>query len=76
MGGWTTVASFHEPVGAGFVQSVLVANGFDAELVNEHFAGLGIHYSVASGGIEVRVPSDQAEAARTLLAEAPWDEEE
>lgn len=73
--GLVAVATFHEPVGAAFIQSVLAGHGIDARLGDEHVAGLGIHLSLATGGIRVLVPADQADLAREVLEEVAYDEE-
>ena len=52
---------------ADLVRSRLEAAGFMAQLSHD-LAALGTEgYSLATGGVKVEVPADQAEDARTLI---------
>ena len=55
------------PGEAQLVRSRLEAAGFNAEVAHE-LSALSIDgYSMATGGVRVQVPSDQAASARQLL---------
>ncbi len=65
------------PAEAQLVRSRLESAGFLVEVVGELSALSMEGYSMATGGIRVLVPADQAEEARQLLAAAdgePADE--
>lgn len=56
---------------AQLVRSRLEASGYEAEVVHE-LASLSMDgYSMATGGILVQVPDDQASEARALVTDAP-----
>jgi hypothetical protein len=52
---------------AQLAKSVLDAAGVPAHLVNEHLVSMNWAYSNAVGGVQVVVPEERLEEARTLL---------
>ena len=72
---WVTVSKLFNPAEAELVRSRLEASGFLVRL-----SGLGAAlstegYSMATGGIGIDVPADQADDARELLADLREKEE-
>jgi hypothetical protein len=63
-----TVFRSFSPAEAQLVCSRLEAAGFKAEVAHELSALSMDGYSMATGGIRVQVPSDQAAEAQELLA--------
>jgi hypothetical protein len=61
-----TVSRAVNPAEAELTRSFLEANGFSVNLISEVTA-LDFGYGLPVGGIQVQVPADQAESARTLL---------
>ena len=72
-----TVFRSFSPGEAQLIRSRLEAAGFNAEVIHELSALSMDGYSMATGGVGVQVPADQAEEARALLAsqDAPSDSE-
>ncbi len=62
-----TVSTLNNPAEAEFVRSRLEANGFFVNLKHAE-AAFSLGYGSALGGVQVQVPQDQAENARSLLA--------
>lgn len=71
-----TVFKTFNPAEAQVQRSRLEAAGLDASVKNELSSIMIDGYTMAAGGIQVQVPKDQAEAARTLLSDpdSPVDE--
>jgi hypothetical protein len=66
-----TVHRAFSPAEAQLVRSRLDAADFDAVVTHE-LASISMEgYSLASGGVLVQVPEDQADLARELLASGP-----
>jgi hypothetical protein len=65
-----TVYCCFNPAEAQVIRSRLEAAGFFAQATHELSAISIEGYSMAAGGIEVQVPEDVAEEARSLLAAA------
>ncbi len=63
-----TVFNSFTPVEAQVVRSMLDAAGITATVVHELSALSNEGYALAAGGIEVKVPENQAEEAKALLA--------
>ena len=61
-----TVSKAASPGEADLVRSRLEANGFLVNLKSEVTA-IDFGYGLPIGGVQVQVPEDQAESARTLL---------
>lgn len=71
-----TVFKTFSPAEAQLVRSRLEVAGYQAEVAHE-LASLSMDgYSMATGGILVQVPDDQAEDARLLVTAAPPTEDE
>lgn len=64
-----TIYSCLNIASADLMVSHLRAMGFDAELLNDTAALSMEGYSLSTGGVHIRVPSAQAEAARALALE-------
>jgi hypothetical protein len=62
-----TVFQTFSPGEAQLVRSRLEAAGFMAEVAHELSALSMDGYSMATGGVKVQVPADQATAARALI---------
>lgn len=62
-----TVFEAFQPADAELVWSQLDAAGFPAQIANELSALSTDGYSLATGGIQVKVPADRAEEARAFL---------
>jgi hypothetical protein len=62
-----TVFRTFSPGEAQLVRSRLEAAGFTAEVTHELSALSMDGYSMATGGVRVQVPADQAEEARALI---------
>jgi len=71
-----TVFKTFNPAEAQVQRSRLEAAGLDALVKNELSSIMIDGYTMAAGGIQVQVPEDQAEAARSLLSDpdSPADE--
>lgn len=71
-----TVFKTFNPAEAHVQRSRLEAAGLDASVKNELSSIMIDGYTMAAGGIQVQVPEDQVEAARSLLNEPadPADE--
>lgn len=69
-----TIFTTFNPAEAQIIRSRLDASGFPVEVKNE-LSSLSIEgYSMATGGIEIQVPEDRAEDARTLISN-PYNED-
>lgn len=68
MNGLVTVSTFRDILDAQAALAKLESEGFECSLANEHLVGALWTYSTAVGGVQLQVPSDQAEAAATVLA--------
>jgi hypothetical protein len=64
---WTTVFSTFNPAEAQLIRSRLEAAEFQANVVHELSALSMDGYSLATGGILVQVPEEEAEEARELV---------
>src|SRR5437016_338865 len=64
-----TVFRSFSPGEAQLIRSRLEAAGFAAEVTHELSALSMDGYSMATGGVRVQVPADQAEEARALIEE-------
>ncbi|WP_242926978.1 putative signal transducing protein [Pontibacter vulgaris] len=63
-----TIATFNEPTEAHIVKGRLEAEGIPCFLGDEHIVSAQPFYSVAVGGVKLRVTEGDAEEARALLA--------
>jgi hypothetical protein len=63
-----TVFTTFNPAEAQMIRSFLDAEGLQVEVKNELSALSMDGYSMAIGGVEVQVPEEQAEEAKSLLA--------
>ena len=63
------VARFTNLIDAELARSVLLGAGLRCALQNDHVVGVLPHLSNAVGGVEVCVPAEDAQTARTLLEE-------
>lgn len=71
-----TVFKTFNPAEAQLVRSRLEVAGYQAEVAHE-LASMGLDpSSMATGGILVQVPDDQAEDARSLVTAGPPTEDE
>jgi hypothetical protein len=61
-----TVSRAPNPAEAELARSFLEANGFVVNLTSEVTA-IDFGYGLPVGGVQIQVPEDQAESARTLL---------
>lgn len=64
---FVTVYRAFSPADAELVRSRLEANDFLVNMKNENAALSVDGYAMAVGGIQVQVPEDQAQSARTLI---------
>jgi hypothetical protein len=71
-----TVYSAFQPVDAQLARSRLEAAGFLASVAHEASSLVMDGYSMATGGILVQVPEDQAEEARALINAEPAPEDQ
>jgi len=71
-----TICRFLLPAPGDFCVSMLQSQGIDAWLDNANLATMNPFYSVAISGIQLKVPEDQAEAAREILSNPPFPEGE
>lgn len=71
-----TIFRTFSPAEAHVQRSRLEAAGFAVAIKNELSAILTEGYTMPAGGVQVQVPEDQVDAARTLLADTdvPADE--
>lgn len=65
---WVTVHLTFSPADAQLVRSRLEAAGFEVNVAGELSALSTDGYSMATGGVQVQVPDNQADDARALLA--------
>lgn len=63
----TTVATYLDPIEARIARGLLVAEGIEARLDDEHLALANWEWRLAIGGIRLQVPDGQAERARAVL---------
>lgn len=61
-------------VEAGFIKSVLEAEGIDVEIPDEFAVGVNPGYTNMLGGVRVLVHSDQLERANEILKSAEPEE--
>lgn len=71
-----TVYSAFQPADAQLARSRLEAAGFLASVAHEASSLVMDGYSMATGGILVQVPEDQAEEARALLDSSSGPEDQ
>jgi hypothetical protein len=74
---WVTVREFPDTLAAAVPQSRLEAEGIATFLEGARMGSPGM-YTVATGGVKLQVPSDQAAEARIILSQSwslPSDEE-
>ncbi|MEE8199941.1 MAG: transposase [Candidatus Acidoferrales bacterium] len=64
-----TVARFHEPALAHLCKTRLELTGVEAIVSDEHIIGLNWFYSLALGGVKVKVRESEAARAIELLGE-------
>jgi hypothetical protein len=64
---WVTIYRCFSPAEAQLIRSRLEAAGFLAQVADELSALSMDGYSLATGGIRIRVPEDVAAEARALL---------
>lgn len=64
---FTLVASYLDPIEAQIARGLLVAEGIDAHVSDEHLAVANWEWRLAIGGTKLRVPAEQAERARAIL---------
>jgi hypothetical protein len=57
-------------VEAGFIKSVLEAEGIDVQIPDEYAVGVNPGYTNMLGGVRVLVPADQLERASEILRTA------
>jgi len=57
-------------VEAGFIKSVLEAEGIDVQIPDEHTVGINPGYTNMLGGVRVLVHSDQLDRANEVLRTA------
>ncbi|WP_114782466.1 putative signal transducing protein [Botryobacter ruber] len=62
-----TIATFNEPTEAHIVKGRLEAEGIPCYLGDEHIVSVQPFYSVAVGGVKLRVPEDREAVARQLV---------
>lgn len=65
---WVTVASFDNLPDAAIARGRLEAEGIPCQLADVHLVQADWLYSIAVGGIRLRVPAGAAGRARALLA--------
>jgi len=65
---WVTVASFDTLPDAAIARGRLEAEGIPCQLADAHLVQADWLYSIAVGGIRLRVPAAAAGRARELLA--------
>lgn len=65
---FTLVASYIDPLEAQIARGLLMAEGIDAHVGDEHLAVANWEWRLAIGGTKLRVPSAQATRAREVLA--------
>ena len=70
-----TVANFPDLAAAKLAQSLLAAEGIEADIPDEFLSGIDWQMGTALHGIRLRVAPDDAEAARAILEAEPWPEE-
>ncbi len=63
------IAAYPEPITANIVRARLVDDGVDAWLEDEEIVATAPAYSLAYGGVKLRVPESQVERACAILAE-------
>ena len=68
------VANCPDLAAARVTKSVLEAAGIDAEIPDEHFAGISWQMSTALHGVRVMVADDMADEARRLLSNVVREE--
>ncbi|GAA4856430.1 putative signal transducing protein [Luteimonas vadosa] len=64
---FTIVASYIDPIEAQFARGLLVSEGLDAHVSDEHIALANWEWRLAVGGTKLRVPDEQAARARAVL---------
>ena len=65
---WITVGRFSTPMEAHFAQARLEMEGIDASLEGENTVAAHPFYSLAIGGVRLKVTASQAERAACVLA--------
>ncbi|MDX5437376.1 MAG: DUF2007 domain-containing protein, partial [Pontibacter sp.] len=63
-----TIATFNEPTEAHILKGRLEAEGILCFLGDEHIVGAQPFYSVAVGGVKLRVTEQDVEEAKTILS--------
>ena len=64
---FTTVASYIDPIEAQIARGLLLAEGLDVHVGDEHLAVANWEWRLAIGGTRLRVPTAQAARAREIL---------
>jgi hypothetical protein len=67
-GALVTVAEFWNPLQASLARAHLESCGIIPHVWNEHLGVMDLLFAVASGGIRLQVPADQAEEAMEILS--------
>ncbi len=74
--GWTTLATFHDPVQAAVVKNFLDAQGIPSVLLDEDTIATDWMLSGAIGGIKLQVAPMHLERAELLLAQVAEEKDE
>ena len=64
---FTTVASYIDPIEAQIARGLLLAEGLEVHVGDEHLAVANWEWRLAIGGTRLRVPTAQAARAREIL---------
>jgi len=65
--GLVTVRSYRDPIAAELAKSLLESQGIRAFVFDQYFAGINWLYSLALGGVKVKVDASDLESAREVL---------
>ena len=65
--GLVTVRSFRDPIDAELAKSLLESQGIRAFVFDQYFTGINWLYSLALGGVKVKVDEGDLESAREAL---------
>src|SRR5687768_13190261 len=64
---WTTVQTFNDPPSAHIARLRLEADGIPCFIADENIAATAWHYAIATGGLKLQVPSEDADRATAAL---------
>lgn len=70
---WITVATFDQSVFAWNYRNRLVDHGIEARIFDEYFVQSYNSYSLAAGGIKVKIRSDQLDLFHQLMDTVPLE---